>query len=366
MGLETVSTDGLMETETQRLREVRQLTEESARWSVESWALALGIISEEQLSTERLPAAIWIVEPPSVALPLVSSEADLMADLLATLNKPDQPAVPIPVVWSEKRRRTKAWSLMLGLILVISLVGGRVVSNRLAQMKWETTGSTVQPGAIKAALPVSQTTQPITSAHLADIAERIAKQVEIAPLNAFQNRAGRAVTERDRVDVVASLRDTANNVQPKHLAHRLFRIFSEGAVYPACQNGKGIDFDCLDTDRWVRISPEYATAHQLAEYLASSFASTSSLGALYENGWGVEKDLLRAWDLYRLDPDADGRVNANRLVQRLLSTLGASIAEDGDFGRLSCQALLKHLPSSDCARIDRATVEKLIGDISAH
>jgi hypothetical protein len=183
--------------------------------------------------------------------------------------------------------------------------------------------------------------------------------VEERPHTEFRKFGGVLPEPRDKADTIAKLRALPIRGL-RFYAYSLFSIFANGVVYPACKRGASIDVNCIDFDRKLMIPPDYRRALILAEYLSQDFGSTATLGKLYENGWGVSADLPKAWILYRADKGEYGWTDANRLIQRILVSLGESLRIDGDFGLSSCASLRKYVKSANCSSIDIGTVRTLV------
>jgi hypothetical protein len=190
--------------------------------------------------------------------------------------------------------------------------------------------------------------------------DSVIRQVEDSPLGDFKKWNGAPPESRDKIDMLAKLRAMPSR-KIRYFAYGLFTIFSDGVIYSACKQGKGVNLDCVDFDRQLNIRPDYQRAMILANYLSQVHRLSSTLGKLYENGWGVRVDLPRAWVLYKSDKGEYGWTDANRLVQRILVSLGEKLKIDGDFGPSSCLALRKHIKNANCSSISEDTVRALVG-----
>lgn len=93
---------------TTRLRDNHSLTEEAARWSVESWALALGRVTRDQL-TAPLPASppVAPAAPVSLSNPTVPAPQYASPPQYSSASNPSGPSLPVyftapaqpPTVW---------------------------------------------------------------------------------------------------------------------------------------------------------------------------------------------------------------------------------------------------------------------------
>ena len=122
---------------------------------------------------------------------------------------------------------------------------------------------------------------------------------------------------------------------------------------------------CGNSDAWVKLRltiEERVAAAQMAKKVANR---TSPLAFIYEDGIGVKKDILKAYDLHMQDKRSGSEyywTNANRLIQRELNKRGANLTVDGDFGPASCRALEKIIGNTTCNGrvVSRQNVIKLL------
>jgi len=86
------------------------------------------------------------------------------------------------------------------------------------------------------------------------------------------------------------------------------------------------------------------------------------------NGWGVDKDLLKAYDLFESDRLKGGVVseywwtNINSMVQNEMNKLGYKVSVDGDFGATSCKALGEIIGATKCGKVvTKAQLSAMLG-----
>lgn len=197
--------------------------------------------------------------------------------------------------------------------------------------------------------------------------DELARIIRLAPLASFGRWDGKPPTERDRLDFLATVKihkEELNGKNSRGVVFSLIDAFQRGVMHPLCQKGAGVDRDCAGLDRWLTIQPNLGLSLKLSKLAFEKKISSDRLALHYQNGWGVDKDLLKAYDLYMQDRNFGGEyywTDINRMVQQELVGLGYSVKPDGDFGPESCKALSSIMGSIKCgATVSRAHLEKLI------
>ena len=198
--------------------------------------------------------------------------------------------------------------------------------------------------------------------------QRLIAKIKKTPANLVGSRSNSRSFSKNTIlnDVILSLQD--------HYKHRgsvnFWSVYGghfakNGFVTPYCRKGNRLIRTCGNSDAWVRLRftiEERVAAAKMAKKVANR---TSPLAYLYEDGIGVQKDILKAYDLHmqekRLGSDYYW-TDANKLIQRELNSRGANLKVDGDFGPASCRALKKIIGNTSCKGrvVNRENVIKLV------
>ena len=197
--------------------------------------------------------------------------------------------------------------------------------------------------------------------------DELARIISKAPLASFIRWDGKAPTERDRLDFLATVKihkEELHGKRARGVVFSLINTFQSGVMHPLCQKGTGVDRECGDIDRWLAIQPNLGLSLKLSKLAFEKKITSDRLALHYQNGWGVDKDILKAYDLYMQDRNLGGEyywTDINRMVQQELISLGYSVKPDGDFGPESCKALSSIIGSIKCdTTVSRGNLEKLI------
>lgn len=197
--------------------------------------------------------------------------------------------------------------------------------------------------------------------------DELIRVIQVAPLSSFIRRDGKSPTERDRSDFLMTVqirKEMAGGKTPRGVVYSLIDTLQRGVMHPFCKKGVGVDRECGDMDRWLTIQPNLALSLKLAKMAMEKNIASDRLALHYQNGWGVDKDLLKAYELYMVDEKLGGEyfwTDINRMVQMELIGLGHSVKADGDFGSESCKALALIIGPITCSKVvSRTYLEKLV------
>jgi len=183
--------------------------------------------------------------------------------------------------------------------------------------------------------------------------------VRNSPLSSFEDRMSRPITERNRRDLLETLQSYSKrlSINSDGIAYSVISALQDGVLYPACRSGQSIDPDCGDYDRFFSFTPNLVLSFGLSKIAHDENIRSDRLALHYMNGWGVEKDLVRAYDLFKSDKVKKGRVadywwtNVNTMVQEELRGHGFEIAADGAFGPSTCKALKELIGETTCDKV---------------
>jgi len=226
-----------------------------------------------------------------------------------------------------------------------------VSNNRPTSTITVTTPIQVNPTPVSA---TNETADPFINAF-----NNLQKAIETKPLDWFKRKDGKEASERDRTDFVLSVQAKKAGISKNRrgVIYSLISALQTGNFNPNCQKGDGIDPDCGDYNRSFTFKPNFDLSLKLAQFAWEKNISSDRLAMHYQNGWGVEKDLLKAYDFFLADKEMSkiGKeyywVNINSMMQNELILLGYNIKNDGDFGPASCDALSKVIGKTQCSKI---------------
>lgn len=194
--------------------------------------------------------------------------------------------------------------------------------------------------------------------------------IEKSSLSSFEKRNGNQIEERDKQDFLATIEaeKLRYKTNPSGVAYALITSLQSGVFYPKCRKGSGIDASCGDYDRYFKFTPNLKLSLELSKIAHNEKIRSDKLAIHYMNGWGVDKDLVKAYELFESDKNKGGVVaeywwtNINTMVQSEMKKMGFNVGIDGDFGSSSCKALTEIIGNTRCARV--VTKEQLIALIS--
>jgi hypothetical protein len=183
--------------------------------------------------------------------------------------------------------------------------------------------------------------------------------LEKSPLSAFEKRSGALSDESDRRDFISTIEAEKSRYKsnPAGVSYAFITALQTGIYYPKCRKGVGIDPACGDFDRFFKFTPNLRLSLHLAKLAHSANIRSDKLAFHYMNGWGVDKDLLKAYELFESDKFKGGIVaeywwtNINSMVQGEMNKIGYKVEVDGDFGRTSCMALIQIIGPSKCGKV---------------
>ncbi|MCD8416100.1 caspase family protein [Tenacibaculum dicentrarchi] len=125
--------------------------------------------------------------------------------------------------------------------------------------------------------------------------------------------------------------------------------FQQGVIYPSCRDKFGnIDYDCGNSDEQFIFFPDFQLAKFCAEEAYKRGGKCDVYAQLYEFGRGVEKNYIKAYELYRESGkrgDEYYEVNLNKMTQKLLKIGGYKINIDGVLGLQSKGIILNIVPT---------------------
>ena len=177
--------------------------------------------------------------------------------------------------------------------------------------------------------------------------------------------SGKLGDERDKSDFVLSVDADKKSFRrnPRGALFSAINTLQDGRYNPACRKGKSIDPDCVDFGRALFLEPNMELSLKLSKMAYENRIYASGLANHYAKGWLVEKNILKAYDLYVADKDMNSEywwTDINRMVQEELAALGSEIEIDGDFGPSSCEALVSIIGRTPCSRtVSRKQIEAL-------
>jgi len=175
-------------------------------------------------------------------------------------------------------------------------------------------------------------------------------------LNLYPNYEVSLNTERDRQDMIETFRKyKKKGFGEKVDRYDYFYIVSalqEGIANPDCRENGKLDENCGNADKVFTFKPNLETALKISELSNKNNINSSLLARHFRYGWVVNKDLVKAYDLYMKDKKQDGYYflyDINVMIQEELVNLGLEIDIDGDFGTKSCLALNSVIGGSKCS-----------------
>lgn len=180
--------------------------------------------------------------------------------------------------------------------------------------------------------------------------------IESSPLSSFEKWNGESITERDRTDFLLTIESERKRffINKRGVTSALIKAIQKGVFHPKCRKGIGIDDSCGDFDRYFKFTPDLALSLELSKLAHERKIRSDSLAEYYKNGWLVEKDLVKAYELYESERILGGEywaTDINRMIQIELNRMGREVIVDGDFGLSSCKALRELTGIASCARI---------------
>ncbi len=200
-------------------------------------------------------------------------------------------------------------------------------------------------------LVTNETTDPFLSA-----LNNLQKAIETKPLDWFKKTDGKESTEIDRGDFILKV-EMLRSSGKKGFSYSLVTTLQEGRFHPVCRQGNIFDKNCIDNSRSFYFKPMYSLALKLAQIASDERIFSDRLAFHYQNGWGVEKDLLKTYDYFLANKEMSKSgefyywTNINEMIQKELISLGYKIKDDGDFGPASCDALSKVIGNTKCSRM---------------
>lgn len=173
----------------------------------------------------------------------------------------------------------------------------------------------------------------------------------------------KATISQDKEDIIKTLNWYKEKKIDRYSLYAIVNALKDGVMHPSCNiNGK-LDHDCGNYDKEFHFRPHLRGALEVSRYADKHNLNSSLLAEHYEIGWVIEKNLIKAYDLYMKDKDQNSDhylTDINLMIQHELVFLGEDISIDGDFGRNSCEALKKHIGETQCTNtVSRVQVEKL-------
>ncbi|UYM16334.1 caspase family protein [Endozoicomonas euniceicola] len=190
--------------------------------------------------------------------------------------------------------------------------------------------------------------------------EKLLATIEQAPLSAFhQTEYGTHLDNHLLKEYYRqSLQGDFKQRTEVNKAWMLARIFIDGYLNPSCRANSSkltkLDFDCRNSDEWLTFTPVYVGAFDLATYAFDNGERSDLLGEMYQNGYYVDVDLIKAYDLFYAGKSVDPyyEVNINQMAQELINGKGHNLRVDGDFGPSSCNAMMSLIGDNQiCGRI---------------
>lgn len=198
--------------------------------------------------------------------------------------------------------------------------------------------------------------------------QRFIKKIKKTPLNLIGSKSTSRSLSTTTIlnDITSTMADTYQH----YGSVKFWSIYGDyfarnGFIYPYCRKGDRLIRTCRNFDAWVKLrftNDERFAAAQMAKKVANR---TSPLAYLYEEGVGVRRDILKAFDLHMQEKRLGSEyywTDANKLIQRELNSRGANLKVDGDFGPASCRALKKIVGNTSCNGrvVSRENVLKLV------
>jgi len=201
----------------------------------------------------------------------------------------------------------------------------------------------------------------------ADAFDELYRVISRAPLSFFVHGDGTSPNERERSDFLTTVqirKEMLTNKTRRHVVNGLIETLQSGEMSPLCPKGFGNYGSCVDLDRWLSIPPNLVLSLKLSQLAVEQKIAADGLARHYQNGWGVDRDLLKSYDLYMLDKKLGSEyywTDINKMVQKELVGLGHAVKADGDFGSESCKALASIIGQIKCGRtVSREHLEKLV------
>lgn len=230
------------------------------------------------------------------------------------------------------------------------------ISNKPIELIPETTKPTKTETSVQVAMPTLAVGNLDSFAAALD---NLKNTIEKSSIQSFSKRNGSSSDEKDKLDFLASIDVDKNrfNVNPSGVAYGLINAFQTGIYHPKCRSKNGIDANCGDYDRFFRFTPNLKLSLELSKIADVQKIRSDKLANHYKNGWGVDKDLIKAYELFESDKNKGGVVadywwtNINEMVQTELINLGYKVNIDGDFGPASCRALSEIIGKTNCGRV---------------
>jgi hypothetical protein len=173
--------------------------------------------------------------------------------------------------------------------------------------------------------------------------------------------------KQDKKDIIATLNWEKGREIDRYSIYSIINALQSGVKFPSCNNNGKLDHNCGNADKQFVFEPNLAAAFKLATYANNQNINSSLLARHYEKGWLVQKNLIKAYDLYMKDKDQGSEyywADANSMIQHELVSLGETISIDGDFGRKSCGALSKYIEVTECTNpVSREQVKRFAAKV---
>lgn len=159
------------------------------------------------------------------------------------------------------------------------------------------------------------------------------------------------------------------NIQKDNIGWRfrnLANIFQQGYMHPVCRENNGkINLGCMSFDEVFIFYPDYKLAKACAEMAFKMVGKGDVLGDIYRYGRGVDRNYLKAYDIYResgRQGDEYYEVNINEMTQEILGMSGFNIKKDGSMGPETRAMISKIVPNvGSIGRIlSRSQFDKLL------
>ena len=193
------------------------------------------------------------------------------------------------------------------------------------------------------------------------------KLAQIADVNSFFSGYPKydvSITpDIERKDTISTLKFNLNRNIDRYSLYSVVSSLQNGYINLSCREGSKLDHECMG-ERKFYFEPNLKIALKLAIFANENNINSSLLAKHYEKGWLVEKDLLKAFDLYMKDKKFGSEyywTDINTMIQNELSVLGNNIKIDGDFGNNSCKVLKKYIDFKNCTNPpSRRVIKKFV------
>jgi hypothetical protein len=167
----------------------------------------------------------------------------------------------------------------------------------------------------------------------------------------------------DRKDTISTLKFNLDMNIDRYSLYNVASSLQNGYINLSCREGSKLDHECISERRFY-FEPNLKIAMKLAIFANENNINSSLLARHYEKGWLVEKDLIKAYDLYMKDKNFGSEyywTDINTMIQNELSVLGNNIKIDGDFGKNSCDVLKKYVDFENCTNPpSKTTIKKFV------